>query len=462
MTKKILLSILAIVLSGCVIISAVLIFSAVKIKQSNTSATAVVATTAIVTPTPTEMVKATDGQLSNSESAQMDQIQEEVMSYRGLKLTQPLSRSLLTTDELKDHVINDFFADYTDEDAKDDSEELSAFGLLPADFNLHDFYVKLYSEQIAGYYDNKTKKMYVVSDEGFNGTERMTYAHEFTHVLQDQTYDLENGLKDNEEYCKNETEYCAAITALIEGDATLSEQYWFYKYSTDLDQKQVQEFQNSYTSPVYDSAPAYMKEDFLFPYQYGLEFVNELYKQNKWQAIDDAFKNPPVSTEQIMHPEKYPDETPVVVKLPDLTSKLGSGWREVDNNVMGEWYTYLMLAKGRDPKFQLDDQTAKDAAAGWGGDRYAYFRNDSTNQFVMVWVSQWDTQTDSDEYWQASRTYGNDRWGTAQKDSKNVISWNSDTDGIITMEKSGDSVLWVMSPSTDVQAEVLDSVQFGN
>jgi hypothetical protein len=111
--------------------------------------------------------------------------------------------------------------------------------------------------------------MYVVSDEGFNGTERMTYAHEFTHVLQDQTYDLENGLKDNEAYCKNETEYCAAITALIEGDATLSEQYWFYKYSTDLDKSQVQEFQNSYTSPVYDSAPAYMKEDFLFPYQYG-------------------------------------------------------------------------------------------------------------------------------------------------------------------------------------------------
>jgi hypothetical protein len=80
----------------------------------------------------------------------------------------------------------------------------------------------------------------------------------------------------------------------------------------------------------------------------------------------------------------------------------------------------------------------------------------------MIWVSQWDTQTDSDEYWQASRTYGDDRWGTAQKDGKNVISWNSDTDGVITMEKSGDSVLWVMSPSTNVQAEVLDSVQFGN
>jgi hypothetical protein len=186
-----------------------------------------------------------------------------------------------------------------------------------------------------------------------------------------------------------------------------------------------------------------------------------LYKQNNWTAIDDAFKNPPVSTEQIIHPEKYPAETPLVVKLPDLTSTLGSDWREVDNNVMGEWYTYLVLAKGSESQFQLDDQTAKDAAAGWGGDRYVYLRDDKTNQFELAWVSQWDTQTDSDEYWQASRTYGNDRWGTAQKDGTKTISWNSDSDGVITMEQSGDSVLWVMSPSADVQTKVLDKLQFG-
>jgi hypothetical protein len=449
MSKKILLTILAIVLSACVLISALLIGGVFTLTHGKIGTVA-----ATATPTVTNAVP-------QSIDSQMDEIQQQVLSYRGLKLVKPLSRALLTTSQLKDHVINEFFADYTAADAKKDAEELSAFGLLPADFDLHDFYVKLYSEQIAGYYDSKTKDMYVVSDEGFDGSERMTYAHEFTHVLQDQTYDLDNGLKFNEDYCKNETEYCAAVQALIEGDATLSEQYWFYKFSTDLDKQQITQFQQTYTSPVYDSAPAYMKDDFLFPYQYGLDFVNALYAKNKWQTIDAAFKSPPVSTEQIMHPEKYPGDVPVKVTVPDLLSTLGKGWTEVDRNVMGEWYTYLVLADGRDASYRLDTQTAKDAAAGWGGDTYVYYTDDAAKQFVLVWDSQWDTANDADQFWQASRTYGNDRWGTPTSDSSSAISWQSDTDGKISMSQSGNSVVWVLAPTQQLQSQIVGALKAG-
>jgi hypothetical protein len=445
MTKKVTLSILAIVLAGCVLLSAALILVAVLIARGSTSPAA-------VAPTATE----------SSIDLQMDEIQSQVQSYRGLTMTQPLSRALLTTDELKDHVINEFFADYTDEEAKDDAEELSAFGLLPKDFDLHDFYVKLYSEQIAGYYDNKTKDMYVVSDEGFGGTERMTYAHEFTHVLQDQTYDMENGLKMNDDYCKDHSEYCAAVTALIEGDATLSEQYWYYKYSTDQDKQQIDEFQQTYTSPVYDSAPAYMKEDFLFPYSQGLDFVSSLYKQGQWKAVDAAYKNPPVSTEQIIHPEKYPNDEPIDVTLPDLLKTLGKNWREVDRNTMGEWYTYLLLADGRDASFRLEDQTAKDASAGWGGDAYIYYTNDSNDEFAMVWKSVWDTSADKEEFWQASQTYGQDRWGDPQQQGQDSISWNTTDDGYVTMVDTGSAVLWVMAPSAEVNAQLTAALEAGN
>jgi hypothetical protein len=445
MTKKVTLSILAIVLAGCVLLSAALILVAVLIARGSTS-------TAAVVPTATE----------SSIDLQMDEIQSQVQSYRGLTMTQPLSRALLTTDELKDHVINEFFADYTDEEAKDDAEELSAFGLLPKDFDLHDFYVKLYSEQIAGYYDNQTKDMYVVSDEGFGGTERMTYAHEFTHVLQDQTYDMENGLKMNDDYCKDHSEYCAAVTALIEGDAVLSEQYWYYKYSTDQDKQQIDEFQQTYTSPVYDSAPAYMKEDFLFPYSQGLDFVSSLYKQGQWKAVDAAYKNPPVSTEQIIHPEKYPNDEPIDVTLPDLLKTLGKNWREVDRNTMGEWYTYLLLADGRDASFRLEDQTAKDASAGWGGDAYIYYTNDSNDEFAMVWKSVWDTSADKEEFWQASQTYGQDRWGDPLQQGQDSISWNTTDDGYVTMVDTGSAVLWVMAPSAEVNAQLTVALEAGN
>ncbi|MHC1740293.1 MAG: hypothetical protein AB9897_04195 [Anaerolineaceae bacterium] len=458
MTKKIGLSILAILLSACVLLSVVLIIAVVMITRPQTTAVKLTSVPTIeATLSENTAVPATNGTTTVFDK-QMDQIQEEVMSYRGLTMTKPLSRALLSTAQLKDHVINEFFADYTAEDAKKDAEELSAFGLLPADFDLHDFYIKLYSEQIAGYYDQKTKDMYTVSDEGFNGTERMTYAHEFTHVLQDQTYDLENGLKMNEEYCKNETEYCAAVSALVEGDATLTEQYWFYKFSTDLDKQQVTQFQQTYTSPVYDSAPAYMKEDFLFPYSQGLNFVSSLYSKNKWKSIDAAYKNPPVSTEQILHPEKYPKEVPIKVDVPDLLPTLGNSWAEIDRNVMGEWYTYLVLYDGRTPSIQLDQQVAKDASAGWGGDTYVYYANDTAKQFVLVWKSVWDTKTDSDEYWQASLSYGNARWGTPLKDSTTSISWQSDSEGLVTMQQLGKMVLWMMTPSTGIQTQLLDAL----
>lgn len=483
MTKKILLSILALGLVACLLLSAAAITGVVWITHKSVSVgvTPLIETTQIiptqaeiqsesVTPTVTESANpessvtpaatlAGSSPLSPEIASQMDQIQQEVMSYRGLTLSQPLKRALMSPAQLKDQVLNEFFKDYSDEDASRDTEILSALGLMAPDFKLRQFYIDLYSEQIAGYYDDQTKDMYVISGENFGGTERMTYAHEFTHALQDQTYDLENGLKDNEEYCKNETEYCAAVQALVEGDATLSEYYWLAKYSTDQDKQDITQFQQTYTSPVYDSAPAYMKEDFLFPYNQGYEFVNYLYTRNQWASIDDAFKHPPVSTEQILHPAKYPTDKPIPVDVPDLLPVLGTGWEEVERNVMGEWYTYLILADGRDSSFRLPDQDAKDASAGWGGDTYVYYSDPKTGKFAFVWQTLWDSNNDAGQFWTASQTYGKDRWGTPTASSENTIQWQTQDAGLVHMERNGAYVLWTMSPSAAIQGELLPQLE---
>ncbi|MEA5079579.1 MAG: hypothetical protein VB013_13485 [Anaerolineaceae bacterium] len=468
MTKKILLSILALVLVACLLLSAAAITGVFWLtKKVTTSAdTAVIATVQnsegsgaegiTATPMPTS---AGDSNIPADIASQMDQIQKEVLSYRGLELTQPLKRALMTPEELQDQVLNEFFKDYSDEDAQKDTEILSALGLLAPDFKLRQFYIDLYSEQVAGYYDDQTKDMYVISGEGFTGTERMTYAHEFTHVLQDQTYDLENGLKSNEEYCKNETEYCAAVQALIEGDATLSEYFWLAKYSTDQDKQDITNFQQTYTSPVYDKAPGYMKQDFLFPYSQGYDFVNYLYTRNKWQSIDDAFKNPPVSTEQILHPAKYPTDKPVKVDVPDLLPVLGDGWQQDESNVMGEWYTYLILAYGRDSSFQLPETDAKDASAGWGGDTYAYYSDPTSGEFALVWRTLWDSNNDAGQFWTASQTYGSDRWGQSTSSTEDAIQWKTQHDGYVRMQRDGKYVLWTMSPSMKVQQEILTSLE---
>jgi len=391
-------------------------------------------------------------------ASQMDEIQQQVIKFRGLQLKGPFTRELLTSEQLKQNVINEFFADYTPEDAARDSKVLAAFGLLAPGFDLQEFYIKLYSEQVAGYYDDKTKSMYVIADEAFGGTERMTYSHEFTHTLQDQNYDIENGLKVTTENCKVDTEYCAAVSALMEGDATLSESYWFAFDSTSLDKQQVQQFQQTYTSPVYDSAPAFMQQDFLFPYRQGTTFVQTLYSANGWGGVDNAFLNPPVSTEQILHPSKYPADKPVPVELPDFSATLGSGWSEVDRNVMGEWYTSLILGYGIDPNFRLDTTTGDAAAAGWGGDTYLAYTSTNTSGIVVVWDSTWDTNNDADEFWTASMDYAVRRWGAAQTQTTTSATWQTSDVGIVTMRRTNGEVLWLMTPTSEQQSGILSKI----
>lgn len=376
----------------------------------------------------------------------MNQIEQQVITIRGLQPKNPVQRALLTTAQLKDNVINDFFKDYTAEDEKDDLKELSLLGLIQPNFDLHKFYIDLYSEQVAGYYDPKTKEMFVVSDSAFGGVEKMTYAHEYTHVLQDQNYDLENGMKMNDAYCKTHTEYCAAVQALTEGDASLSEQVWFTSDASTQDRQDVITFSQNYKSPVYDSAPDYMKQDFLFPYKQGLDFVMSLYNAGGYEAVDNAYKNPPVDTEQILHPEKYPSDQPVDVVLPDYTTSLGDGWREARRNTMGEWYLNLVLAYGTDPSKRLSTTVADTAAAGWGGDTYLLYLNDKTNQTAFIMDTVWDTAADASEFWSASQSYGQLRWGTPTSTTSNQLEWTDANNGMIRMFFQKSTVVWVIAP----------------
>jgi len=375
----------------------------------------------------------------------MDQIQKDVIEIRGLQPKTEVPRALLTPDQLRQKVMTDFLSDYTADDAHHDAIVLSMLGLLPADFNLLTFYEDLYSEQIAGYYDDKTKEMYVISGSGFNGPEKMTFSHEFTHILQDQNYDFENGLRLNEEACKNDSERCAATSALIEGDASLTEYDWFVNYASDKDRSDVQSFYEDFQSPVYDSAPEYMKSDFMFPYVQGQEFVQVLYDQGGWQAVNNAYANPPVSTEQIIHPFRYPGDTPITVVLPDLTLTLGDGWEQVVSDVVGEWYTYLILAKGYDPAIRIDDNDAYRAAEGWGGDAYAVYHNATTNQTVLVIRCIWDSRSDAREYYNAFLQYGDARWGSSVTRDSNMTTWQTDGQSAAIQYESSTTQL-IISP----------------
>lgn len=390
------------------------------------------------TPYPTSV-------LDTAMKDEIDLIQSQVIQERGLQAKNQVPVVLLTSAELRTNVVNDFLADYTDEDLKDDIYELSVIGLLEPNFDLKTLYINLLSEQIAGYYDNEVKEMFVVSDTGFNGPEHLTYSHEFTHVLQDQNYDIENGLKYNDDYCEVHTEYCAGVQALLEGDATLSEYTWYQNYATTTDQQQVIQYYNNLKSPVYDSAPAFLKEDFVFPYSQGLSFVQYIHDNGGWAAVDSVYKTPPVSTEQILHPSLYPSDTPIPVDVPDVAAALGDGWREVSRNEMGEWYTYLILADGAVQAARLDTKTAQAAAAGWGGDEYLVLHNDTTNKTAFVMKDIWDTTNDASQFYAALHDSQNSRFSIKATQQGDTYTWDY-SGGYSTLLISGSTTIWIIAP----------------
>jgi len=405
-------------------------------------------------PTPQENASLTEAEIEK----QMAEIQTQVSKFRGLNPSVSVVRSLLTSDQLRQHVTDDFLKDYTPEDAQNDAISLAAFGLLQPDFDLRNFLLELYSEQIAGFYDQETKEMYVVQGESFQGSERLTYAHEFTHVLQDQTYDIQNGLNYKDETCELESERCAAIQALLEGDASLSEMTWFQTYGTDQDKKDILAKYNDYKSPVYDSAPDFMKEDFLFPYQQGQEFVQTLFDQGGWDAIDQAYKELPMSTEQILHPAKYPNDQPVSVSFPNLVGSLGSGWEEVDKGTLGEWYTYLVLAHGQNPESRLNENIASAASQGWGGDAYAVYYNKDTKQTTMSLKTVWDSQNDAEEFAQAFETFSIERFGKPSTQTNGSVTWQTAA-GFTGLYHQGTQTVWIYAPDANTSQSILQQIQ---
>jgi len=481
MNQRIAISILVLILVVCIVLSMVCIMGAGLIIQDSNSILDFSNQTGTITsdsPTKeTNQIQLPDGtNQGGSESNQaitdqidnippevlveMELIQIQVSQSRGLEATSVFTRVLFSQDQINQRVIDDFLEDYTEEDAYQDVIVLEAFGLLDSDFDMYNFYRSLMQEQIAGFYDDETKEMVVVQDTGFGGIERLTYAHEFTHALQDQNFDINNGLNYNDDACENDSERCAAVQALLEGDATLSELNWYKNHSTSEDQADILTFYDTYESPVLDKSPSFFAEDFLFPYENGFEFVQYLYDRGGWKSVDKAYQDIPVSTEQILHPERYPDDKPTKIFLPEIDSTLGDGWKALDEGILGEWYTYLILAHGLNPNAQLDGATAETAAEGWGGDAYIVYHNQEESSKVMILRTEWESSIDAAEFRDAFITYAHSRFGAIGENDSNEFIWDSGLE-INYFKVEENFTTWILAPNTTL-AEAIMSILSGN
>ena len=346
--------------------------------------------------------------------AEQRRIEKQVSSIRGLVFKKPVRYQRITRKELPAYLIQELRSEYTEQEFKQYLESLAVMGFLPRDIDLEKLLVDLLGEQVAAFYDPKRGELFTFETFDLNRlSDQVIYAHEVTHALQDQNFDLNNSTpilkKDNDDRVM-------AAKALIEGDATLLMNLYLMG-NFDPVKFFSQDLFYMLGQPVEKlaSAPAYLRESLLFAYQQGQLFCGRLFDEGGFARIDEAFHNLPESTEQILHPEKYLQkiDPPVEVSWPPLPIQ---GWEKIGDNVAGELGIRLLLAG------ELPAAQANQAAEGWGGDRYQVYRviapdgretrprlppsaasrgSTGSEKFAIVWWSLWDTEKDAREFFKA-------------------------------------------------------------
>lgn len=307
---------------------------------------------------------------------------------------------------------------------------LKQLTLAPPGFDLPKYYLKMMDEQLAGYYDPKTDKFYATSRVDRLQLQTVM-AHELTHALQDQHFDLSR----LDKWPKHESDSRLALQSLVEGDATLA----MMQYTARNPFRSVALLASTLfagdSSKTFQAAPMVLQDSLTFPYTNGMSFVSALHRKGGWPAVNKAFKQSPVSTEQILHPEKFlSQEKPVSVAFRDLTKQLGQGWKLLDHDVNGEFGLYLTLKSG------LNNQSeAYTAAEGWAGDRYAVYQGPNGANLITQ-VTLWDSEPDAHQFADAYSRFAAKRTKikpTAKNGAQLWLSQNSN----IWLQRRGKKVI---------------------
>lgn len=371
--------------------------------------------------------------------AQRDIIQADVSTIRELLPLAPITVKRVTQAELRDQFIAELEDPEAVEQLKTTKKYNVLLGTVPPDIDLHQVLVNTLSGAVIGQYRPQDKTMYLVrEDETPVGPEtKIVLAHELTHALQDQHFDLE-ALTDK---VKDHDDRTLALRALFEGDASIVE-LLYERDKIDGEEAAALKSSRSQEPQALSTAPFILQEELKFPYVEGFFFIIELWQQGGFAAIDAAYANPPVSTEQILHPDRYlAREAPVDLGLPDLVSIFGPAWRQSYANVMGELELRILVEQF------TNSSVAGRAADGWGGDGFAILEGpDDRVAFVMD--SAWDTERDAQEFQEAfalslDRRFGPERVTLADEAGRTL--WGTPV-GVIGISRAGARLAVVYAP----------------
>lgn len=371
-------------------------------------------------------VHAPASSISDAQAKELFQSVDTILRFdaqdTGLAVRETVKRKLLTREQVVTILKQKMEGDKDTARIERSTIVLEKFGLLPQHFTLRPFLLKLLSEQVAGFYDSKTKTVNLLNWIDAD-TQKPVLAHELTHALQDQ-YQTAHGItldrwenagpdstprnvaEDREHLRFDETG--TAREAALEGQAMVA----YYDYALEgrgqtlrtlpdispgaLSDATGKDSGKDSESPVLDSAPMVLRESLLFPYQEGLMFEQRLLKdRGTAAAFASVLSKPPGTSYEILHPHFYEQAgIPPLLSMPDLHPLLDGEWAPYDVGVMGA-LDVRMLAEALAGK-----GAGADAALSWDGGLYyaAQARTATTDSakndtasIALVYLSRWKT-----------------------------------------------------------------------
>ena len=327
------------------------------------------------------------------QTPELKTIEKRTSKVRGLPFKKPVTFVAMNEECLRAVLISTQYEENPPGDVEADQKLMVALGLMGPTMSLEEIVTNVLTEQVAGSYDTLEKDITIVQNKGAaTAMDQITMSHEITHALQDQNYDLEKAPLKKKSY---DGDNDLAIKSLIEGDATATMFAYAQKYMTLSQLMQVQNQGGEVSMTQFNKAPLYVRRSLLFPYEEGLKFVGALKKKGGESAVDAAFLDPPLSSEQVIHPEKYMSgESPVKIVVPDISRTLGTGWKRINKNALGEfdldvWFDQYGVTAGAR------------AAEGWAGNTIQYYQGPTgknvprgsldLGNYAVLSLFQWDS-----------------------------------------------------------------------
>jgi len=352
-------------------------------------------------------ILAQSGSSTGNLCGQVPAIAQTLTKISGMKLFHPVPCAFITKEKINQFLKQRVHEDENPEDIRSEELVLKRFGFVPQDYNLAENTVDLLTEQAAAFYDYNKKKLFITETTP-SDSQDMVLAHELSHALADQNFHLARYIRQGRKSDDGST----ARLAVMEGQATwLMSEYLAERAGKSLrDSPEMVALMASDTEnsgggeyPVFENAPLYLRQTLVFPYTKGMLFQNAVLQHDGQEGFAEVFRRPPVSTQQILHPEKYFDKVmPTDPELPE--AHLPSSYKGLIGGSLGELEHTILLEQ------YADKDIAHDLAPHWRGCNFELREDRRTRRDVLLYAVEWDTAENARRYFAAYRKALEKRW----------------------------------------------------